>query len=86
MLRAVKIPDVRPSDIPPGADFSLVAGIQPLPLCLLLAGAQLCMSLGDFEEIYGDDDADDSESHTEQWDAVLTCFFIDTVRVGSASL
>ncbi|KAF8834496.1 N2227-domain-containing protein [Paxillus ammoniavirescens] len=60
MLRAVKIPDVRPSDIPPGTDFSLVAG--------------------DFEEIYGDGDADESESHTERWDAVLTCFFIDTAK------
>ena len=34
---------------------------------------------GDFEEIYGAEDGDDTEPHTGQWDAVLTCFFIDTV-------
>ena len=34
--------------------------------------------LGDFEEIYGSEDGDD-EPHTGQWDAVLTCFFIDPV-------
>lgn len=34
---------------------------------------------GDFEEIYGLENQD--ESHEGQWDAVLTCFFIDTVRL-----
>jgi len=60
LLRPVKIPDVLPSDLPPGADFSLVAG--------------------DFEEIYGAEDTDESEPHAGQWDAVLTCFFIDTAK------
>ena len=36
--------------------------------------------VGDFEEIYGGD-AHNGESHAGQWDAVLTCFFIDTVRL-----
>ncbi|KAF9225053.1 N2227-domain-containing protein [Gyrodon lividus] len=60
MLRSVKIPDVLPSDLPPGSDFSLVAG--------------------DFEEIYGATNTDESEPHAGQWDAVLTCFFIDTAK------
>ena len=59
----VLIPDVRPSDLPDPSDFSLVAG--------------------DFLEIYGvtDEDAKTSfkESHEGAWNAVLTCFFIDTV-------
>jgi len=62
MLRSVSIPDVLPSAIPSGSDFSLVAG--------------------DFEEIYGADDADDNvhEPQSGQWDAILTCFFIDTAK------
>ncbi|KAI9567608.1 N2227-domain-containing protein [Boletus coccyginus] len=60
LLRPVKIPDVLPSDLPPGSDFSLVAG--------------------DFEEIYGTEDTEESEPHAGQWDAVLTCFFIDTAK------
>ena len=36
--------------------------------------------VGDFEEIYGGD-AHNGESPAGQWDAVLTCFFIDTVRL-----
>ncbi|KAF9237126.1 N2227-domain-containing protein [Melanogaster broomeanus] len=60
ILRPVKIPDVLPSDLPPGSDFSLVAG--------------------DFEEIYGAHDTDESEPQAGQWDAVLTCFFIDTAK------
>ncbi|KAJ1301282.1 hypothetical protein OPQ81_003687 [Rhizoctonia solani] len=66
LLRAVQIPDVLPSDLPPGSNFSLVAG--------------------DFEEIYGvepDPDSNPSaepEPHAGEWDAVLTCFFIDTAK------
>ena len=61
MLKRVQIPDVRPSDLPRGSNFSLVAG--------------------DFEEVYGqrDDEADPDEPSAGPWDAVLTCFFIDTV-------
>ena len=33
--------------------------------------------LGDFEEIYGGPDEDNK--HINQWDAIVTCFFIDTV-------
>ena len=32
---------------------------------------------GDFEEIYGS--PDESNEHIGQWDAIVTCFFIDTV-------
>jgi len=62
MLRSVSIPDVLPSALAPGSDFSLVAG--------------------DFEEIYGAEEGDESgqEPQSGQWDAVLTCFFIDTAK------
>jgi len=33
---------------------------------------------GDFEEIYGATD-EGSENHAGSWNAILTCFFIDTV-------
>ncbi|KAK0199327.1 N2227-like protein-domain-containing protein [Desarmillaria ectypa] len=59
MLRAISIPDVLPSDLPPGSDFSLVAG--------------------DFEEIYGNEN-DGEEPHSGLWNAILTCFFIDTAK------
>ncbi|OCH90507.1 N2227-domain-containing protein [Obba rivulosa] len=59
MLRPIAIPDVLPSSLPEGSNFSLVAG--------------------DFEEIYGSDDHD-GESQAGQWDAIMTCFFIDTAK------
>lgn len=34
---------------------------------------------GDFEEIYGSDDHDPDEPQSGEWDAIVTCFFIDTV-------
>jgi len=65
MLKSVQIPDVLPSDLPPGSNFSLVAG--------------------DFEEVFGqqDDEADPDGPSAGLWDAVLTCFFIDTVIICS---
>ena len=36
--------------------------------------------IGDFEEIYGAEHTDEDEPQAGKWDAVLTCFFIDTVR------
>ena len=67
MLKRVQIPDVLPSGLPPGSNFSLVAG--------------------DFEDVYGqqDGDADPDEPSAGLWDAVLTCFFIDTVTTCSLS-
>ncbi|KAF8153322.1 N2227-like protein-domain-containing protein [Crassisporium funariophilum] len=59
ILQAISIPDVSPSDLPPGSNFSLVAG--------------------DFEEIYGSE-SDPEEPQFGQWDAILTCFFIDTAK------
>ncbi|KAF7335718.1 N2227-domain-containing protein [Mycena venus] len=58
-MRPITIPDVLPSDLPDGVNFSLVAG--------------------DFEEIYGTE-SDANEPQSGQWDAVLTCFFIDTAK------
>ncbi|KAI6020445.1 hypothetical protein PISMIDRAFT_498583 [Pisolithus microcarpus 441] len=60
LLKAVTIPDVLPSDLPPGSNFSLVAG--------------------DFEEIYGAEYTDENEPQAGKWDAILTCFFIDTAK------
>ncbi|KAF8173243.1 N2227-domain-containing protein [Mycena galopus ATCC 62051] len=59
MMRPITIPDVLPSDLPDGVNFSLVAG--------------------DFEEIYGTPSNADEPQHG-QWDAILTCFFIDTAK------
>ena len=36
-----------------------------------------CGVTGDFEEIYGSPNEDNE--HIGQWDAIVTCFFIDTV-------
>ncbi|KAI0703013.1 N2227-domain-containing protein [Cytidiella melzeri] len=60
MLRAVSFPDVSPSSLPPGSNFSLVAG--------------------DFEEIYGNEDEDSEEPQAGLFNAILTCFFIDTAK------
>ncbi|KAF7375361.1 Carnosine N-methyltransferase [Mycena sanguinolenta] len=59
MMRPITIPDVLPSDLPDGVNFSLVAG--------------------DFEEIYGTE-SDPDEPQSGKWDAILTCFFIDTAK------
>jgi carnosine N-methyltransferase len=60
MLEPISFPDVNPSSLPPGVDFSLVAG--------------------DFEEIYGSEH-NNGEPQAGQWDAIMTCFFIDTVSI-----
>ena len=39
---------------------------------------------GDFEEVYGSDDVDEDEPQAGQFNAILTCFFIDTVSSLSA--
>lgn len=87
MLRAVSIPDVLPSDLPTGANFSLVAGmfVHPYHTTGLLI---FFVIIGDFEEIYGIQDEEEGaeeegaeeEPHAGEWDAIMTCFFIDTVR------
>ena len=59
LLRAITLPDVNPSSLPPNANFSLVAG--------------------DFEEIYGTEEHEDDEPQAGEWNAIMTCFFIDTV-------
>ncbi|KAJ6462279.1 N2227-like protein-domain-containing protein [Mycena vitilis] len=42
-------------------------------------GVDFSLIAGDFEEIYGAE-SDPSEPQSGQWDAVLTCFFIDTAK------
>jgi carnosine N-methyltransferase len=86
LLREIKIPDVLPTDLPKGPTFSLVAGepmqLKPRRYTELVTLSPLCYSyIGDFEEIYGKLAEDDErEPQQGKWDAVLTCFFIDTVR------
>jgi len=41
--------------------------------------AEFSLVAGDFEEVYGGN-AEPGEPHSGQWDAILTCFFIDTAR------
>ncbi|KAF8625858.1 hypothetical protein AX17_006754 [Amanita inopinata Kibby_2008] len=41
--------------------------------------ADFSLVAGDFEEVYGTD-ANPEEPHAGQWDAILTCFFIDTAK------
>jgi len=74
-LQAISIPDVLPSDLPGGSDFSLVAGQSSVDNQHNLANNQ---TIGDFEEVYGSESHPD-EPHAGQWDAIMTCFFIDTV-------
>lgn len=76
MIRAVHIPDVSPSDLPPNSNFSLVAG-NPLHFVIETVSDQY--SSGDFEDIYGVEGYPD-EPQYGLWNAILTCFFIDTVR------
>ncbi|KZV71234.1 N2227-domain-containing protein [Peniophora sp. CONT] len=35
---------------------------------------------GDFEEVYGKDDFEEDDPSSGQWDAIVTCFFIDTAK------
>ncbi|KAG2747326.1 N2227-domain-containing protein [Suillus brevipes Sb2] len=47
----------------------------------LPAGSSFSLVAGDFEEIYGTEyEEGDLEPQAGQWDAVLTCFFIDTAK------
>lgn len=79
MLHAVSIPDVIPSSLPAGSDFSLVAGSSEIMSNVIVFRFE--ESIGDFEEIYGAEEGDcnSQEPQSGQWDAVMTCFFIDTV-------
>lgn len=36
---------------------------------------------GDFEEVYGAEDQEEDEPQAGKWDAIVTCFFIDTVSL-----
>ncbi|KAF9036407.1 N2227-domain-containing protein [Hymenopellis radicata] len=43
-------------------------------------GTRFELVAGDFEEIYGQPDNQEDEVHAGQFDAILTCFFIDTAK------
>lgn len=78
MLRRVKFPDVNPSSLSADLNFSLVAGKhEPRGSRWFIAYSRI---IGDFEEIYGgEEDEDPEEPQAGLFDAILTCFFIDTV-------
>lgn len=84
MLRPITIPDVLASDIPSGTDYSLVAGTYFVRT--YIKKQYLTIFVGDFEEVYGaqENDPRGHDSQVGKWDAVLTCFFIDTVSPFSA--
>ncbi|VDC05234.1 unnamed protein product [Peniophora sp. CBMAI 1063] len=42
--------------------------------------ANFSLVAGDFEEVYGKDDHDEDDPANGQWDAIVTCFFIDTAK------
>ena len=51
-------------------------------------GGEFSLIAGDFEEIYGgqlDPGSEEKQDHAGQWDAVVTCFFIDCVSPASLS-
>ncbi len=52
-----------------------VPDVDPNSLLTLNPGADLSMVAGDFLEVYG------GAQHVGAWDAVVTCFFIDTAPV-----
>ncbi|THH09004.1 hypothetical protein EW145_g2315 [Phellinidium pouzarii] len=49
-------------------------------------GVNFSLVAGDFEEVYGTEDHDDDEPQAGEWDAILTCFFIDTVSSFSCAV
>lgn len=77
LLRAISLPDVSPASLPDGSNFSLVAG---RPTSNILHALILTFLTGDFEDIYGPDEYDGDEPQAGLWDAIVTCFFIDTVN------
>lgn len=84
LLESVSIPDVSAvellnSFVPPTDSVSgecSSRGTEDLPY------PKFCMSAGDFVEIYGrNGENQDSNGMDDGWDAVATCFFIDTAPV-----
>ncbi|KAJ7433308.1 hypothetical protein B0H11DRAFT_1939638 [Mycena galericulata] len=73
MLRAVRIPDIVPGGLTVNAAGQEEEdGVR----------GEFSPVAGDFEDIYGAEHRPDSdEPQAGQWDAVLTCFFIDTVAL-----
>ncbi|KAJ7454340.1 N2227-domain-containing protein [Mycena galericulata] len=76
MLRAISIPD-----IVPGGGAAGVGGQEEGEEGGEGVRGEFSLVAGDFEEIYGAEHRPDSdEPQAGQWDAVLTCFFIDTAK------
>ncbi|EKM56641.1 uncharacterized protein PHACADRAFT_194233 [Phanerochaete carnosa HHB-10118-sp] len=46
----------------------------------LPSNSNFSLVAGDFEEVYGPDDYEYGEPQAGLWDAILTCFFIDTAK------
>ncbi|KAH9934174.1 N2227-domain-containing protein [Fomitopsis serialis] len=67
------------SNLPNSAAMLRPISIPDVMPSSLPQGSSFSLVAGDFEEIYGADDNQD-EPQGGKWDAILTCFFIDTVR------
>lgn len=74
MLCAIKIPDINPTDLPSHVDFSMVAGeVSVTLLHKVFPDPHRLYSL-QFIEVYS------KEQEKGAWNAVATCFFIDTAH------
>ncbi|CAG8602709.1 17165_t:CDS:10, partial [Dentiscutata erythropus] len=76
-LRPIYIPDVLPSSIPSGVSFSMVAGdfvevYGDEQYNVSFTVINLIYLLANFNVI--------NNSPTDQWDCIVTCFFIDTAK------
>ncbi|CAG8494684.1 3609_t:CDS:2, partial [Dentiscutata heterogama] len=87
-LRPIYIPDVLPSSIPSGVSFSMVAGdfvevygdeqynetflLAKYVIIVSFTVVNLIYLLAKFNVI--------NNSSTDQWDCIVTCFFIDTAK------
>lgn len=77
MLRPIQIPDINPTDLPSHVDFSMVAGevsFVPHRDTMILYRSHNIYLVLQFVEVYS------KEQEKAAWDAVTTCFFIDTAH------
>jgi hypothetical protein len=86
-LRRVRVPDVQPGGLPPTASMAMVAGnfLEVYQQQTGMAGARgvLCVGLGcGCGWVAGAGQRTDwmGAEGAGMWDAVVTCFFIDTAR------
>ncbi|KIY48057.1 N2227-domain-containing protein [Fistulina hepatica ATCC 64428] len=67
------------SNVASRADMLRAISIPDVLPSDLPANSNFSLVAGDFEEVYGVE-CEESEPQSGQWDAILTCFFIDTAK------